>query len=409
MKGKGRGGDIVATEERVGLSAGRAGGLRARLLALRPAIAKAAQAVVDAWEQDEDGMDDELGAGGVCGRVSEAISGVVYEKLEGVETTDGGQDGDDHAFPIVYDDKEAFAVDIPPGVYETGGGYRWKKRRGARITADDVVIDPVRRSDVVDSDGYARGQSSKLDQGRASSRNSKMAAQQQRADVANRFREMRLSPIRRGMRKFERAMAEEFPRVTLITSLTGGVLVAGLLEVPRAMRKQGVGSEVMRRLTAFADAHALPMRLSVGQRGELGGTTSASRLVRFYERFGFRLREGSRTEMERSAAQGVGLSSGHAHAFLPLSTVKVYEAEARRLGVSKVARSATGFLAAYKRAGGVPERLSEAWIRKREGFIARHMAEAKNNGESFALGDKLTRRHLALIMWAYSPKAKAAR
>lgn len=99
----------------------------------------------------------------------------------------------------------------------------------------------------------------------------------------------------------------------------------------------------------------------------------------------------------------------HAHAFLPLSTVKVYEAEARRLGVSKVARSATGFLAAYKRAGGVPERLSEAWIRKREGFIARHMAEAKNNGESFALGDKLTRRHLALIMWAYSPKAKAVR
>lgn len=250
-------------ESLAGLASGRVGGLKAKLHALRPAIAKAAQAVVDVWEQDEDGMDDELGAGGVCGRVSEAISGVVYEKLRGVETTDGGQDGDDHAFPIVYDDKEAFAVDIPPGVYETGGGYRWKKRKGARITADDVVIESVRRSDVVDSDGYARG--------RASS------------------------------------------------------------------------------------------------------------------------------------------GKPHAHAFLPLSTVKVYEAEARRRGVSKVARSATGFLAAYKRAGGVPERLSEAWIRKREGFIARHMAEAGKNLESFALGKRLTRRHLALIMWAYSPRAKAAR
>ena len=112
----------------------------------------------------------------------------------------------------------------------------------------------------------------------------------------------------------------------------------------------------------------------------------------------------------RAATQrGTPRAPRAAYAFLPLSTVKVYEAEARRLGVSKVARSATGFLAAYKRAGGVPERLSEAWIRKREGFIARHMAEAKNNGESFALGDKLTRRHLALIMWAYSPKAKAVR
>lgn len=109
------------------------------------------------------------------------------------------------------------------------------------------------------------------------------------------------------------------------------------------------------------------------------------------------------------ATQGSGLSSGRAHAFLPLSTVKVYEAEARRLGVSKVARSATGFLAAYKRAGGVPEKLSAEWIRKREGFIARHMAEAKKNRESLALGDKLTRRHLALIMWAYSPRAKASR
>lgn len=120
-------------------------------------------------------------------------------------------------------------------------------------------------------------------------------------------------------------------------------------------------------------------------------------------------RDEVRIGMARYAEPAAGLSSGRAHAFLPLSTVKVYEAEARRRGVSKVARSATGFLAAYKRAGGVPERLSEAWVRKREGFIARHMAEAQKNLESFALGKRLTRRHLALIMWAYSPRAKAAR
>lgn len=111
-------------ESLAGLASGRVGGLKAKLHALRPAIAKAAQAVVDAWEQDEDGMDDELGAGGACDRVSDAISEVVHEKIEGLEEVGGGQDGDDHAFPIFYDDREAFAVDIPPGVYETGGGYR---------------------------------------------------------------------------------------------------------------------------------------------------------------------------------------------------------------------------------------------------------------------------------------------
>jgi hypothetical protein len=66
--------------------------------------------------------------------------------------------------------------------------------------------------------------------------------------------------------------------------------------------------------------------------------------------------------------------------WLSLATVRKYEPMARALGVSEVARSSRGFLTAYKRAKGDPAKLPTEWHAKR------------------------SRRHLALIMWAYSPK-----
>lgn len=87
--------------------------------------------------------------------------------------------------------------------------------------------------------------------------------------------------------------------------------------------------------------------------------------------------------------------------FLPLSLVKRYEKIAKAQGVSKVARGPGGFLEAYKRAGGNPQRLSDKWYDKREAFIARHMAQGRN--ESLGGSSDPSRRHLALIMWAYSP------
>lgn len=122
--------------------------LKDELETLRPALAEAAQKVVDEWQPDEDGFDEDYGGGGVCDDVASAMSEVIGG-LEGVEITEGGHDGDDHAWLVVYDDTDAYSVDIPPGVYETGGGYSWRKIEGARISPEDVVIEPVRRSDVV--------------------------------------------------------------------------------------------------------------------------------------------------------------------------------------------------------------------------------------------------------------------
>ena len=81
--------------------------------------------------------------------------------------------------------------------------------------------------------------------------------------------------------------------------------------------------------------------------------------------------------------------------YMPLSEIKKLEPEMRKRKVSEVARSPRGFLTAYKKAGGKPDNLSEAWKVKRHGFIRRHKAQLKP-GE--------TRRTLALKAWAYNPK-----
>lgn len=90
--------------------------------------------------------------------------------------------------------------------------------------------------------------------------------------------------------------------------------------------------------------------------------------------------------------------------YLSLATIDRYAADMARRGVSDVARSRRGFLTAYRRAGGDPDRLSEYWQVRRDGFIARHMAQVRERGEPlFEDGGEPTRRHLALIAWAYSP------
>ncbi len=90
---------------------------------------------------------------------------------------------------------------------------------------------------------------------------------------------------------------------------------------------------------------------------------------------------------------------------LSLSCIRRHEPDMRTWKVSEVARSPRGFLTAFKKAGGKLSNLSPEWQRKRENFIGRHMAYVKKNNEPLTNNGHPTRRHLALIAWAYSPAA----
>lgn len=119
-----------------------AGSLGQQLNQLKPALAQAAQVVLDAWQPGEDG-DEVYGSGGPCDDIAQAMSGVI-SSLD-CEVREGGQEGDDHAFLQVYNDVEAYNVDIPPGAYEVGGGYSWRKLEGVVLGADDVVVEEFPR------------------------------------------------------------------------------------------------------------------------------------------------------------------------------------------------------------------------------------------------------------------------
>jgi hypothetical protein len=94
------------------------------------------------------------------------------------------------------------------------------------------------------------------------------------------------------------------------------------------------------------------------------------------------------------------------HKFLPIATIEKFVPRMDRLSVSEVARSPQGFLTAYRKAGGRSNRLDSYWKQKREAFIARHVAQLDQRGEPYYDRTGLpTRRHLALIAWAYSPAA----
>ena len=98
------------------------------------------------------------------------------------------------------------------------------------------------------------------------------------------------------------------------------------------------------------------------------------------------------------------------HKFLSLKTIEKFEPMMERRKVSEIARSDRGFLSVYKGSGGRRASLPTDWLAKREGFINRHMAQVVMNDEPlFDDHGNPTRRHLALIAWAYTPDVDGVR
>lgn len=117
--------------------------LAEQIRALAPKLVAAAQGVLDEWQVDDDGFDEEFGTGGACDAVSTAMSDVICAELADANISDGGHEGDDHAYLLVESDDEQVLVDIPPSVYETGGGFQWVKKPDVRISERDLVIENI--------------------------------------------------------------------------------------------------------------------------------------------------------------------------------------------------------------------------------------------------------------------------
>jgi hypothetical protein len=124
--------------------------------ALLPQLAQAAQQVYDQWEQDEEGIDPELGGGGICQDIAEAMSHVL--NIAGIDATtiDNGGMGDQHVWILAKFREGVVEVDIPPEIYERGGGYNWTKIPGIVFTPQHIHYSILDR-DPESFDQYGNG------------------------------------------------------------------------------------------------------------------------------------------------------------------------------------------------------------------------------------------------------------
>lgn len=119
--------------------------------ALVPAVLAAAQRVYDDWDENE----DEYAGGGICHLIADEISGVFAE--HDFETmTQSAHQGEQHVWANILhrvqredgeEDITVYEVDIPPGVYENGGGYSWTKIQGVTFTRNELIIEPICRGE----------------------------------------------------------------------------------------------------------------------------------------------------------------------------------------------------------------------------------------------------------------------
>lgn len=101
---------------------------------------------------------------------------------------------------------------------------------------------------------------------------------------------------------FGQQVAEELglERFELADSSNGAIVLEWVV-VPKELRKQGIGTQAMERLIAFADQQGRRIELDPASRDDDVGTTSRARLVRFYKRFGFVENKGRNRDLETLA------------------------------------------------------------------------------------------------------------
>lgn len=96
------------------------------LTALFHQISQIGQKEYDQWSQDETGYDEAVGHGGICHLIADQI--VMFLDKMGYESLTHSLDSEVHVLVVVKLTDGIYWIDIPYHLYETGGGYVWKKK-----------------------------------------------------------------------------------------------------------------------------------------------------------------------------------------------------------------------------------------------------------------------------------------
>lgn len=118
-------------------------------------MVKVAQEQYDGWQQNHAGQSDELGSGGICHLIADDLIDVLYRhKIENVQSV--CSNFEQHVYVVGQFKEGIYEIDIPYNVYESGGGFTWRKIPDVQFSRNDIVIrrlssDPTEYSNYVDS------------------------------------------------------------------------------------------------------------------------------------------------------------------------------------------------------------------------------------------------------------------
>lgn len=104
-------------------------------------IAMAAQKQYDQWAQDEEGYDEELGSGGICHLIADDLADILNDV--GVECSTVCDTSEQHVYLVCKFKEGVYSIDIPYHVYESGGGFTWKKKKDVKFDTSHVIIYPL--------------------------------------------------------------------------------------------------------------------------------------------------------------------------------------------------------------------------------------------------------------------------
>lgn len=102
---------------------------------LFPHLAQAAQKIYDDWDEEDN---DTYAGGGICHLIADEFVSILYEN--GVVCTSVSSSHEQHVYVALKVIEGVYTLDLHYSIYETGGGFSWKKIPNVKFEANDIDI-----------------------------------------------------------------------------------------------------------------------------------------------------------------------------------------------------------------------------------------------------------------------------
>jgi len=121
--------------------------LESKIKTLLPKLAEKAQEEYDAW--DEENIDEYAG-GGICHIIADELCDILNRN--DIDCSTYSLNFKQHVISLAYDTqtKTVISIDLPEYVYETGGGFSWRKIQDVEIEPNDFIISELNWDDLFD-------------------------------------------------------------------------------------------------------------------------------------------------------------------------------------------------------------------------------------------------------------------